>query len=278
MPIATTRGYWRLDGYDMKLVEDDVVTVAAVPVRGSTGLRKTLVKRNLPGGGQSLQIPGKQLPTREFTFHLRRPRNGDYYALLRTLVDRLNDSDVLYLHAPTSDTSRAYLDERLAWIVPEPIDVPEETRGIIPLRFQATILGIPEAYGGTARRPVHGTFEKVAGGYKDDAGVTYPLPYVEIEDQLAGWPLAVRQSDNTLAVPPFVASRIEEQPESDGEGARLWKTYDLTDFIHPAVVSTGDVGVFQLYSNPTQNWFEWGSPGIGGIASLSVASFSVGSA
>lgn len=287
MPGSQLREHWRLEGYDLKGAEDDfTVSVSVIPVAGRTGGKKNVAKRNINGGSQSLQVPSTQLPVREFRFAIRRPGDGDFFAVLRDIVDYLESDDVVYVHAPSLEHSdRAYLDERLAWIVPESWEEePPEGKGRMFLRVVATVLGIPEAYGGTARKPYHGTITKTAGGYTDDDGVESAGPYIELPEQLSGWPKAIRLSDKALIqVTTTVGSpRVEYQPSQDGGGIRNWITYDLTGFLHPAPVSTGDIGLFQLYSNPTAAWFEWlgtfSAASLAGIGSQSVGSFSVGSA
>lgn len=289
MPGSTNREHWRLDGYDLRGTSSDgsVINVKITPVAGSVAGRKNIVEVDLNGGSQSFQNPSKKAPVREFRFSIRKSQStGDLHAVLRDIVDFLENNDVLYLHAPSlTQSARAYLDERLVWIIPESwSEEDEQGGGSIGIRFSARILGIPEAYGGTARSPYHGTFTKSAGGFTNDNGVETVGPYLELPEQRSGWPKAIRQSDKALvAVSTTVGSpRVEYQPGYEHSGVRNWVTYDLTGFLHPTPSVNGDVGVYQIYSNPVQGWFEWTSPiaasALGGIGSQSVGSFSVGSA
>lgn len=275
-----SRAYWRLDGFDLTAESAGSITVQSVPVEGNASRRKRVNLSDVPNGTQIIGTSGKDLPKRTFTFHIRRPGTGDYTSVLRSITDRLDDNDVLYLHSPT-EASCAYLDEELVWIVPLSWTHNERPgRGSLELRVEAIVLGIPEAYGGDAYRTYTGTFEKSAGGYTNDAGVETVGPYVELPEQRAGWPQVLRRTDLTWAVPSIVSRRTEYQPGFLGSGKREWVTYNLANFLHPDPVSTGDVGLFNIRSNPTAEFFEWASYAVdaGGVGRKMVGGFSVGMA
>lgn len=281
------REYWRLNGYDLKGVNstESEVVVKTAAVAGGVQKRKALGRFMLPHASESVHVGAKPLADRTLTFAIRRPGSGDHHDVLRTIIDYLEDNDVLVLQSPTwSGSERAYADEDTVWIIPESWDEPAPVgRGRLELRVNALVLGIPEAYGGSARHPYTGTVEKTAGGYSVNGGSDIAGPYLELPEQRSGWPKAVRLSDKALvAVSTTTTTREEQQPNMDGSGRRRWVTYDLAGFLHPNPTSTGDVGLYQLYSNPTQNWFEWSSPFLvtgsiyGGVASAHVGSFAVG--
>lgn len=268
---------WEING--LKLQDTNVRTS---PTRLNYGLAINHAKTDLLGGGVDRQRTNKQLGSMTVEFTLL-GRGTDKFDRLDAIVAVVEDDDVWSLQAPVPDPIYAYRNVKRVALSTEKWDVDlMQATGAIKITVTANVEGIWIADGGAYCETVTGWFDYNGSTYtrQPDGFNTGATPLLELPEQTTGYPKGVRASDFAeVTIPGPDSIRYETLPSGD---TVTYASYDMTDYVVPAISGSGDTGRFKVCSSPTDAFLSGGEGTLGtlsevGIGSQQIASFQIGS-
>lgn len=227
-------GNWSINGMD--LVD---VGVRVVPTRLTAEQRLRQVQVAIHDDEDVREMVGADLPTIqvEMQFHGRGDGKFDVLAFVQGILET---DEVFTLTAPALKPAFVFKNFKRAALSCEAwtFDSKKAT-GSVALTFTSIVNGIWITDGGTFCEQVVGHFLQVtANTYERDDGVVTALkPLLTLPMQTTGYPQAIK-NDYTTGQPPLYASDATTQ------------TFDMTDYLTPALAGVNSVGVYEVCSSP----------------------------
>lgn len=246
---------WRLDGRDL---DDTNVIVKAV--QGRMESSKRIALHDTFQGTQVLHNTGRDLPVRTLGFTFLNHGTAEYYDTFDAIADIMDSDGPFVLQAPDDAVSpvKAYKASNHAWVEPSGWDERDQRgRGSITMEAEFVVLGIPQAADASSTDELvytgHFTFDGT--DYTREDGVnTGTTPLFRVEEQIADYPTATRNSDFAtvdLGAPDSTTN------VTDFRGTYTVEDYDMTGFLTPAPASAGDAGLYKVYANQTLDALNW---------------------
>lgn len=244
-------GFWRLNGTELT-----DVGVRVYPTRLTNEQRLRQVRTSIHQGTQDRELVGIDLPTLavDFTFIGRGDPKFDMLAFVQNILD---DDEVWTLEAPSDLPVFVYKNLKRVAMSTDGWNLDNKKAvSSVALAVQATVNGAWIADGGTYCEPTAGWFTFQANGtyLRNDGVNTGNVPLVRLPEQTGGYPIATELSTFLQMQVPIISTvfMVDGRPYFD---------FDISQFLHPEPVATGDVGVYELCSSPSDDFLDSGEEG-----------------